>query len=70
MKETINAGGPPTTREWNEFEARQPSLPGSDRLRITLPKGTPNFYGLIIELITMRFGHSVVLDSAVVDYHS
>jgi len=41
MKETINAGGPPTTREWNEFEARQPSLPGSDRLRMTLPKGTP-----------------------------
>jgi hypothetical protein len=37
----INEGCPPTTHEWNEFERRQEPLPGADRLRMTLPKGTP-----------------------------
>jgi hypothetical protein len=41
MRERINEGGPPSTHEWNEWEARQEQLPGSDRLRIRLPKSTP-----------------------------
>ena len=42
MKERINEGGPPTTREWNEHEARQEQLPGADRLFVYLGKGTPH----------------------------
>ncbi len=41
MRERINDGSPPSTHEWNEWEARQEPLPGSDRLRVTLPKGQP-----------------------------
>lgn len=41
MRERINEGSPPSTHEWNEWEARQEQLPGSDRLRMRLPKGTP-----------------------------
>ncbi len=41
MRERINEGGPPSTHEWNEWEARQEPLPGSDRLRVRLPKGQP-----------------------------
>jgi hypothetical protein len=42
VKERINEGGPPTTREWNEHEARQEQLPGADRLFVYLGKGTPH----------------------------
>jgi hypothetical protein len=41
MRERINEGCPPTTHEWNEYEARQEPLPGSNRVRVRLPKGTP-----------------------------
>ena len=41
MRQRINEGGPPSSFEWNEWEAKQQPLPGSDRLRMTLPKGTP-----------------------------
>ena len=41
MKERINLGCPPTTHEWNEWEARQEQLPGSDRLVVCFGKGTP-----------------------------
>ena len=41
MKERINLGAPPTTHEWNEYEARQEQLPGADRLFICFGKGTP-----------------------------
>ena len=37
----INEGGPPTTKDWNEHEARQEQLPGADRLFVRLGKGTP-----------------------------
>jgi hypothetical protein len=41
MKERINLGCPPTTHEWNEWEAQQEQLPGADRLFVCLGKGTP-----------------------------
>jgi hypothetical protein len=41
MKERINLGCPPTTHEWNEWEARQEQLPGADRLFVVFGKGTP-----------------------------
>jgi len=41
MRERINEGSPPSTHEWNEWEARQEPLPGSNRLRVRLPKGQP-----------------------------
>ena len=41
MRERINLGCPPTTHEWNKWEARQEQLPGSDRLFVYLGKGTP-----------------------------
>ena len=37
----INEGGPPTTHQWNEWEAKHQPLPGSDRLRMKLPPGKP-----------------------------
>lgn len=42
MKERINQGGPPTSHEWHEWEARQRDEPGQQR-RVRLPsiKGTP-----------------------------
>lgn len=41
MRERINLGCPPTTHEWNEYEARQEQLPGADRLFVCFGKGTP-----------------------------
>jgi hypothetical protein len=41
MRQRINEGGPPTTFEWNQWEAKQEPLPGSDRLRMKLPTGKP-----------------------------
>jgi len=39
MKETINSGGPPTSLEWHEFEARQSDQPGPPR-RVRMVKGS------------------------------
>ena len=41
MKERINLGCPPTSHEWNEWEAGQQQLPGADRLFVVFGKGTP-----------------------------
>ena len=41
MRQRINEGGPPTTFEWNQWEAKQEPLPGSDRLQMKLPTGKP-----------------------------
>lgn len=42
MRERINLGCPPTTHEWNEWEARQRDEPGQQRrLRLPSIKGTP-----------------------------
>ena len=41
MRERINLGCPPTTHEWNEWEARQEQLPGADRSCVMFGKGTP-----------------------------
>lgn len=39
MRETINSGGPPTSREFHEFEARQSDQPGPTR-RVRMVKGS------------------------------
>ena len=41
MRERINQGCPPTTHEFNEWEARQEQLPGADRSCVMFGKGTP-----------------------------